>query len=126
MKKWLASLGAAVGDVAVARAVLFADRGYAVYGVERVHVEAGSANHEAWTDEAVFAVVIAQDVADVLAQEALDALAELLDAIHVALHHAVVTGLAGVAVRFRPTGLPGLAGPANSRSKPSSSSPSTA
>ena len=36
----------------------------------------------------VVLVVVAQDVADVLAQEALDALAELLDAVDVLLLHA--------------------------------------
>ena len=37
-----------------------------------------------------FFVVVAQDVADVLAQEALDALPELLDAVDVLLLHPVV------------------------------------
>ena len=38
-------------------------------------------------------LVVAHDVADVLAQEALDALAELLAALHVDLLHAVLAGL---------------------------------
>ena len=42
---------------------------------------------ESRTDELVVQVVIAQDVADVLAEEALDALAEFLHAIDVALLH---------------------------------------
>ena len=46
-------------------------------------------------------LVVADDVADVLAQEALDALAELLDAVDVLLHHPVR------AVRVRRLGLKG-------------------
>ena len=59
-----------------------------VRGVERVHFQGGDVDQETRADELVMHVVIAQDVADVLAQEALDALAELLDAVHVGLAHA--------------------------------------
>ena len=60
----------------------------AVLGVERVHLERGRVDQEARADELVVHVVVAQDVADVLAQEALDALAELLHAVDVLLRHA--------------------------------------
>ena len=58
--------------------------------VERVHLQAGEADHEARADEPVLAVAIAEHVAHVLAQEALDALPELLHAIDVFLVHAVL------------------------------------
>ncbi len=62
--------------------------GDAVLGVERVHLERGRVDEEPRADELVVLVVIAQDVADVLAEEALDALPELLHAIDVLLLHA--------------------------------------
>jgi hypothetical protein len=46
-------------------------------------------DHEARPDELVLLVVVAQHVADVLAQVALDALPELLDAVDILLHHPV-------------------------------------
>src|SRR3989441_1672291 len=83
-------LGAALGDVAEADAGRVLDVGRAVHRVERVHVEAGQLDEEARPRErALVLLVIADDVADVLAQEALDALVELLDAIDVLLHHPV-------------------------------------
>ena len=56
-----------------------------VRGVERVHLERGGVDEEPRADEPLELAVIAQDVAHVLAQEALDALAELLHAVDVAL-----------------------------------------
>ena len=87
-----ADLGAALGDVAVARcrASSCAPRA-AVARVERVHLELGDADEEARAGElGLVLLVVAHHVADVLAQEALDALAELLDAIDVLLLHPVV------------------------------------
>ena len=68
-----------------------------VGGVERMHLERRRVDEEARADELVVLVVIAQHVADVLAEEALDALAELLHAIDVALRHApgAVGGVGG-------------------------------
>ena len=65
----------------------FLQVGSAIGGVERVHLQRGRVDEEARADELVVLVVIAQDVAHVLAQEALDALAELLHAIDVLLLH---------------------------------------
>ena len=59
----------------------------AVLGVERVHLERRRVHEEARADELVVLVVVAQHVADVLAEEALDALAEFLHAIDVGLLH---------------------------------------
>ena len=83
-----AHLRAAVRDVAVPDAVLVFQRLEPVLGVERVHLERRGVDEEARPDELGVQRVIAQDVADVLAQEALDALAELLHAIDVGLRHA--------------------------------------
>ena len=59
-----------------------------IRGVERVHFQGGDVDQETRADELVVHVVVAQDVANVLAQEALDALAELLHAVDVGLAHA--------------------------------------
>ena len=66
----------------------------ALEGVERVHVELGDPDEEPWTcEDRLVLLVVTDHVAGVLAQEALDALAELLAPLHVDLLHAVVTGL---------------------------------
>ena len=63
--------------------------------VERVHVQLGDPHEEARAGERLLVLlVVADDVADVLAQEALDALAELLDALDVDLLHPVLARLA--------------------------------
>jgi len=82
-----AQLGAALGDVAVADALVFPGEFLAVVaGVERVHVEFGGADEVARSGERrLVLVVVADDVAGVLAQEALDALAEFLRALDVNL-----------------------------------------
>ena len=63
-----------------------------------MHLERGGVDEEARADELVVLVVIAQDVADVLAQEALDALAEFLHAID------VVPAASATCRRARPAG----------------------
>src|SRR3984893_16239713 len=83
-----ADLGAALGDVAIADTLLAAQVGHAVLDVERMHLERGARDQQARADEAVVQVVLAQYVADVLAEEALDALPELLHAVDVGLRHA--------------------------------------
>src|SRR2546428_3047590 len=83
-------LGTTLRDVAEADAGRVLDEGRAVDRVERVHVEAGQLDEEARPRErALVLLVVADDVADVLAEEALDALVELLDAVDVLLHHPV-------------------------------------
>ena len=82
-----ADLRAALRDVAVADAVLLLQVRHAVRGVERVHLQLRDVDEEPRADELVVLVVVAQDVAHVLAQEALDALAELLHAVGVLLLH---------------------------------------
>src|SRR5262245_36040681 len=80
-----AHLGAAARNVAHARPELLLQLGDAIIGIERVHFQAGNADHEARPDELALGAAVAQDVAHVLAEEALDALAELLHAIDVFL-----------------------------------------
>src|SRR6516165_5305749 len=83
-------LGAALGDVAEADPGVVLDEARAIARVQRMHVEAGQLDEEARARERTLLVlVIADHVTDVLAEEALDALVELLDAIDVFLHHPI-------------------------------------
>src|SRR5437773_7576949 len=85
-----AHLGAALGDVAQPHPRLILDEARAVAGVQRMHVEPRELDEEARPGEsALLVLVVADHVTHVLAQEALDALVELLDAIDVFLHHPV-------------------------------------
>ena len=59
-----------------------------IFGVERMHFERRGVDEESRPDELVVHVMIAQDVANILAQEALDALAKLLHAVDIFLRHA--------------------------------------
>src|SRR4029077_14029700 len=79
---------AAFRDVAVADSVLTLQIDRAVPGIERVHFEGRRVDQVPGADEPVEHLMIAQHVADVLAEEALDALPELLRALHVDLLHA--------------------------------------
>ena len=83
----------------------------AVLGVERVHVELGVADEEPRPGERrLVLLVVADDVAGVLAQEALDALAELLAALDVdLLHPELAAGVVRTAART-----PGPRGPSRS------------
>src|SRR3954470_21850911 len=80
-----ADLGAALRDVAQPQAALVHHRVQPVERVQRMHLQARDADEEARPEVAVVHPVIAQDVADVLAQEALDALAELAHPVDVLL-----------------------------------------
>ena len=82
-----AHLGAALGDIAVANAVTILEVADAVFRVEWVHLQRRGVHQEARPDEFIFLMVVADDVADILAQEAFDALAELLHAVDVLLEH---------------------------------------
>src|SRR5215831_10999281 len=73
-----ADLGAALGDVAVAEAEVVLGDLPAVRGVGRVHLQFGDPHQEPGAGERALVVGMVTDhVADVLTQEALDALAEL-------------------------------------------------
>ena len=62
-----ADLGAALGDVAEADALRLLQFRQAVFRVERMHLQRGSVYEEARADEFVVLVMVAQNVADVLA-----------------------------------------------------------
>src|SRR5690606_21556891 len=84
-----ADLGAALGDVAETETVVVLRDVAPVGLVRRVHLQLGDPHQEARAGEALLVlVVVTDDVAHVLAEEALDALAELLRALHVHLLHA--------------------------------------
>src|ERR1035437_7295908 len=80
-----AELGAALGDVAVAEPALVTEQIAAVQDVLGVHLQARHPHEEARPEEARAQVVGAVDVADVLAEEALDAAAGLVAAVDVHL-----------------------------------------
>src|SRR6202051_2607653 len=90
-------LRAALGDVAVGETTLLARLLGAVKHILGLHLEAGHAYEEARPVETVEEAVGAVDVAHVLAQVALDALAELVEAVDVGLadapRRAVVRGV---------------------------------
>ena len=77
-----------------------------VLHVERMHLQRGGVDKKARADEFVEFPMLAQHVADVLAQKTLDALAELLHAIDVRLLHA--PGAVGRVGLARPELLDGL------------------
>src|SRR5262249_45342350 len=78
-------LRAALGDVAVPDPGRLLEVTRARRDVEGMHLQAGHADEETWAGEAVLLLVVAQHVADVLTEEALDALAELLHPVDVRL-----------------------------------------
>jgi hypothetical protein len=65
----------------------FAQLVHPVLRIQRMHLQRRNMHQKTRADEFVVLLVIAKHVADVLAQEALDALPELLDAIHIGLRH---------------------------------------
>src|SRR5437867_7131874 len=83
-----ADLRAALRDVAEADPGLLPEVSGARGDVERVHLEARQADEEAGAREVILLVVVPEHVTDVLAEEALDALAELLHPVDVDLLHA--------------------------------------
>src|SRR5215468_11497721 len=80
-------LRTALRDVAVADAVGVLEIARAALDVQRMHLESGHVNEKTGADELLVEMVLAKDVANVLAEEALDALAELLDTVDVGLRH---------------------------------------
>ena len=77
------NLRAALGDVAVSNSVRFAKLVSPILYVERMHLERGSVHEKARSDKSVELLVIAKNVADILAEIALDAFPEFLNAIDV-------------------------------------------
>src|SRR5207237_2865477 len=79
--------GAALGDVAVPDAMQLLELPGPLFDVERMHLQRRGVGEEARADERRGRLVLADHVADVLAEEALDALAELLHALDIPLRH---------------------------------------
>src|ERR1700733_2131728 len=80
-------LSAALGDVTEADAQLFLQQTCAGGAVERMHLKRSGAYEEPRAAKLLLLAVVAQDEADILAEEALNALAKLLYAIYVPLVH---------------------------------------
>jgi hypothetical protein len=79
---------AAFGDVAIADSMGLLELGHAVRRVQGMHLQRGGVDQDPRPDELLVLVVVAEHVADVLAEEALDALPELLHPVDVRLLHA--------------------------------------
>src|SRR5438128_461987 len=82
-----ANLGAAFGDIAESDAQIVLQQFSPRHAIERMHLQPGDANEETRAAELLLLLVIAQHVADVLAEETFNALAKLLNPIDVALIH---------------------------------------
>src|SRR5580704_16922518 len=80
-------LGAALGDVAEADAEFVLQHLCPGDAIKRMHLQRSGAYEEPRPTKLLFLVVVTQDVADILAKEALNAFAKLLHAIHVPLVH---------------------------------------
>src|SRR5437870_7593740 len=93
-------LAAAGRDVTVPDAMPVLQVRNPVFDIQRMHLERGCIDQEAGAYELIELAVIAQDVAHVLAKEALDALAKFLYPFDVGLPHAPGT--------VRRVGRPGL------------------
>src|SRR5271170_6316435 len=52
-----------------------------------MHLKRSGAYEESWPTELLLLIVVAQDMADILAEEAFNALAKLLNTIHIPLIH---------------------------------------
>ena len=82
-----ANFRAALGDVAITDAVVVLQIRDAILGIERMHFQRSGVHQEAGSDELVVFVMIAQHMANILAEKTLDALSEFLNAVNVFLHH---------------------------------------
>src|ERR687897_485794 len=91
-----ADLGAALGYVAVPEAVVLLEVGKPVGLVHGVHLQPLVPDEEAWSCELRVLVVGSQDVADILAHKALDALLRFVEALDILLVHGEGSLLAGL------------------------------
>src|SRR5579864_6016011 len=80
--------GTALCDVAETYTELLSQIFNTIPYVQRMHLERGRIHQKSWADELFVHVMIAQDVADILAEIALDALSKLLDSFDVLLGNA--------------------------------------
>lgn len=82
-----ADFRATLSNVAVSDAVALLEIAHAILGIQRVHLKRRVVHDEAGADEFIVLVMVAQDMADILAEETLDALSELLHSIDIHLEH---------------------------------------
>src|SRR5260370_14602667 len=82
-----AHLGAALGDVAEPEAQFLLQHLCPRDAVKGLHLKRSRAHEEARSAELLLFAVVAQNVADILAEKALNALAKFLHAVHIALVH---------------------------------------
>jgi len=85
------NLPATSRNVAVADIVVMPQIADTVFRIERMHFECSRIDKEARTDKFLVLVVFSQNVAHVLAEKTLDALAKLLNALDVSLLNAPCT-----------------------------------
>ena len=78
-----ANFGAALRDIAEADAQFVLEQFGAGDSVQRMHLEPGDSDKETRPPELFFFVVLAQNVANILAEEAFDAFAKFLHAVDV-------------------------------------------
>src|SRR5579872_4777013 len=83
-----ANFSAALGDVTETYAELFSQIFNAIAYVQRMHFERGRIHQESRADELFVHVVVAQDVADILTEIALDALSKFLYSFDIRLGNA--------------------------------------
>src|SRR5262252_11159471 len=83
-------LGTTLGDIAQTNAKGVLEFAQAVSRVQRMHGQRSNAHHEARSSKVV-PPMVTQDMADILTEEAFNALVEFLQAVDVVLLHAVRT-----------------------------------
>src|SRR5579872_7001223 len=87
---------AAFRDVAVSKPKLFFQQRHAIAIVERMHFQSRDANEKSRPAKLRLLIVVAQNVANVLAQETLDALPKFLNAIRIFLIKLPIRALLGL------------------------------
>jgi hypothetical protein len=75
--------GAALRNIAIPDSARLLQFGQAIFGVQRVHLQRCSENKKARSDKFLVQMMISQNMADILAKEAFDALAKFLDPINI-------------------------------------------
>ena len=81
------NFGAAFGNITITDALSISQFVQSIFGIERMHLERRDMNQKTRPDEFIVQLMIAQHVANVLAEKTLDAFSKLLDAIDVGLLH---------------------------------------
>ena len=75
------------GDVTISNTIRILQFFQPVFSVNWVHFQGSGINEESRSDELVMEIVFSKDMTDILTEEALNALAKLLDVVNVFLFH---------------------------------------